>query len=90
MTEKLIGQTKRDNLPLLMEKIRTIIYSSIADLIICNNTLVQNSKKKKKKGKKLNQNTVLECATKGKTKKGSCLGLRYKCIGFNRHITIGI
>ena len=88
MTEKPIGQTKRDNLSLLMEKIRTIIYSSIADLIICNNTLVQNSKKKK--DKKLNQNTVLECATKGKTKKRSCLGLRYKCIGFNRHITIGI
>lgn len=46
--------------------------------------------KKKKKDENLNQNTVLECATKGKTKKRPCLGLRYKFTEFNRHITIGI
>ena len=75
MTEKPVGQTRRDNLPLLMEKMKTIIYSSIANLIICK--LVQNSIRKKK-DKNLNQNTVLEHATESKTKKRSCLGLRYK------------
>lgn len=60
-----------------MEKMKTIIYSNIANLIICNNKLVQNSKKKKK-DKNLNQNTVLEHAIKSKTKQRFCLGLRYK------------